>query len=248
MGGEPNQFCSCGVNDQIANIGTIQYIAFVDSTTDVPVLGFEQFAIDQNASDAWGNVDSDYDWNGFVAEVNESGLIAGQAIKLWIRMDMYDEVTFEGITFDPCLEPEYFTKSELFPGAIGTDEWNEADSQLALDHLGIAYFINSNISLSTVDEGELSYYDDIIESFFLSLEEGSFSGISVFPIPSKESIRILGLTNIPHFAMVYDSRGRLVYRDMLYEGQLNIAALDKGLYFLRFEDQQYGTTLRFVKD
>lgn len=248
MGGDPNQFCSCAINDQISNIGEIQYIAFVDSTTDVPVIGFEQFLLNSNASDAWGAVDNNYDWNGFVSEVGQSGLVAGQAIKLWIRLSMHPEVTMGGVTFDPCEYPEYFTEEEFFLGAIGSDEWNEDTQTLALDHLGIAYFFESSISLTILDEEEFSYYDNLIESFYLGIDEASHNEFRLFRNPVDNQLQIIGLRDIRHEIIIYDVYGKQVLFTQSSSGLIDIHSLTQGVYLINISGQRYNRVLRFLKE
>jgi hypothetical protein len=248
MGGAPNQFCSCGINDQISNLGTIQYIAFVDSVTDVPVLGFEQFAIDLEANDSWATVDEDYDWNGFVSLVNESGLVAGQAVKLWIRLDLFDQVDYDGVIFDPCDDLKFLLNPEIVQGAIGTDEWNDAEGQLALDHNGIAYFWDSEIGLTLVEEGGLSYYDDIIESFYLSLTDERIEGLSIYPNPARDLLHIQSKGARPIRVSIYDAQGLRVFSGAIPDGRLDISGWNKGLYTLQSEDNEAPFIHRFVKD
>ena len=139
MGGNPNQFCSCAVNNFLNGMGEITYVVFVDSITNQPVVGFDQFADNPFANNAWDEATGEYDWNGFVSDVNDAGLIAGQSVYLWIHIDMSDIISWGESEFSPCDETQTLM-DYASQGAIGTDEWDNDANDLSDDHQSIAYF------------------------------------------------------------------------------------------------------------
>lgn len=248
MGGTSNQFCSCGVNSQIVGLGDIVYLVFVDSLTHEPVIGFDQFGLNAFASNEWDLAASSFDWNGFVSDVNEAGLLADQPVELWIRIDLYESIFVPKIgEVNPCDEPALLF--EVIGGAaIGTDEWNNDDNELAEDHLSITYFTWNQMFFSVVDESFIAFYDDIVEAYYSALSINYSDKIDAFEIYPNPTNGVLNLKGIPDNVIegvIYNTLGEIVFRFDNEVTEIDISHLPPGVYQLTVNgiEEKYNRTI-----
>ncbi len=124
FGSSPNHFCSCGVNNYTNLFTDITYVAFVDSGTTDPVVGFEPWTPSSPAVSAW-NTALQGNWSGFVAEVGASGLPNADPVELIVKAS---------------LPPGYYFSlldSQLTVTQIGSDEWDPVNQTLSQGHMHI---------------------------------------------------------------------------------------------------------------
>ncbi|MFM9985794.1 MAG: T9SS type A sorting domain-containing protein [Flavobacteriales bacterium] len=245
FGGNPNQFCSCGVIGSY-DLGPdkpffIDYVVFVDAVTNIPVEGFDAFNFLNTASTSWENVDpTAFDWSGFVSLVNSSGIVAGQDVDLVIRghyehADCKDDLFYILIQKQPILTG----------GGFGTDEWSNANNDLALSHNDITYFDDilewDDVDYVFVD----SYYFDFLDGLVLSSPEIISQEIVIYPNPVQETISL----NLPFKSSIeiLDASGRIIYTTVLPANEnLQVNQLTQGLYFIRIHSGDSILTSRFI--
>jgi len=246
MGGDPNQFCSCAVNDVIYGFGDITYFVFVDSITNQPLIGFDQFELNNLSSGEWDLADPSFNWNGFVSDINASGLLSGQSVSLWIKVDLYETVTINGFTFNPCDEP-YNISEFVFEGALGTDEWDPVNNVLADDHQSIAYFYNNEFYFELVEDGFMDYYDDIVEGFYSGIEKNDPVVINVYPNPVSERLWIdHNFLDIEEVRII-NSMGQVVFSAKVQTAEIDMKNYPPGIYHVRFDGLKQDYMTRIVK-
>ena len=245
FGGNPNQFCSCGVIGSY-DLGPdapffIDYVVFVDAVTNIPVEGFDAFNFLLDASTSWEDVDpTSFDWSGFVSLVNSNGIVAGQNVDLVIR-GHYGHANC-------AIDVEYILYQEfniLSGGGFGTDEWSDANNDLALSHNDIAYFD----AILEWDDVEYNFvepeYFDFLDDITLSSSEITAQKIIIYPNPVRERIDL----NLPYQSSIeiLDTYGRIVQSNVLNPFEdLKLSQLTQGLYFLRVRSGDSHLTTRFI--
>jgi hypothetical protein len=245
FGGNPNQFCSCGVIGSY-DLGPdepffIDYVVFVDAQSNIPVEGFDAFNFLPDASTSWEDVDpSSFDWSGFVSLVNSNGIVAGQEVDLVIR-GHYEHA-------DCAFDLTYILYQEfniLSGGGFGTDEWSDPNNHLALSHNDITYFDD----ILEWDDVEYNFvepdYFEFLDNIMLSTTEITSQEIIIYPNPVQESIQL----NLPYQSTIeiLDTSGRIIEISLLPQNEdLKVSQLTPGLYFIRIRTRETIFTSRFI--
>jgi Secretion system C-terminal sorting domain len=240
FGGNPNQFCSCGITSYTNVFSNILYVAFVDSGTTNPVQGFDVWDASANAANAWNNVVATGNWSGFVSMVNANGLAANAPVELLIRARLPVGATF------------YLMDSAIYYTQMGTDEWFDGSQTLG----------NTHQSVSGID-GPFDYRPEAPGSTYFSDLDAIFltgrtapqqrDGIDVFPVPAQDKVYVA--LRDPGSTLdrieVYDAIGRIVFQQNASESrqsELNFAGLPTGMYFLQLHSDKGVLTKRIVKE
>ncbi|MDP4950669.1 MAG: T9SS type A sorting domain-containing protein, partial [Flavobacteriales bacterium] len=96
--------------------------------------------------------------------------------------------------------------------------------------------------------GHVRVFD--LSSIILSLPGYDLqNNISIFPIPSDESISINGIGDdiLAQFS-IFDSRGKLIRSEAETIGSIDISDLSMGIYYLRIESSSSTIVLKFIKE
>ena len=96
--------------------------------------------------------------------------------------------------------------------------------------------------------GHVRVFD--LSSIILSLPGYDLQNkISIFPIPSDESISINGIGDdiLAQFS-IFDSRGKLIRSEAETIGSIDISDLSMGIYYLRIESPSSTKILKFIKE
>ena len=96
--------------------------------------------------------------------------------------------------------------------------------------------------------GHVRVFD--LSSIILSLPRYDLqNNISIFPIPSDESISINGIGDdiLAQFS-IFDSRGKLIRSEAETIGSIDISDLSMGIYYLRIESSSSTIVLKFIKE
>jgi hypothetical protein len=240
FGGNPNQFCSCGITTFTNTFSNILYVAFVDSGTTNALAGFDVWDASANATNSWNNVIATGNWSGFVSMVNANGLPAGAPVELIIRARLPVGYSF------------YLLDSAIGLTQMGTDEWFDATQVLG----------NTHQSVSGID-GPFTYIAEAPgASWFTNLDAAlmtgrkepvDLTGIQVYPVPAQDKVYV-ALRN-PAASLksleLYDASGRLLQRMDDLRGQtvtVGVADLPEGIYFLKLTTDKGVQTQRLVKE
>jgi len=233
FGGNPNQFCSCAISNFLIEDSQINYVAFVDSGTVNPVSGFDPFFPSASASNAWENIFATGDWNGFVSEVNQNGLLPNVPVELVVRIGLFPPQSSLDFIFD---------MSELT--SIGTDEWDANADNLANSHQNFFTDINSEFV-----EVDASYFD-ILDGAIISSVPDLQLDFQVYPSISSDIIQINSNSINFNRLVVYDISGSIIMENAQLNSSMyvfNISSIANGIYFLRLEtDDSFGVQ-EFVK-
>ncbi|MDZ4822957.1 MAG: T9SS type A sorting domain-containing protein [Flavobacteriales bacterium] len=247
FGGNPNQFCSCGVISSY-DLGPdkpffIDYVVFVDSITNVPVAGFDAFNFLPASSTSWESVDAQsFDWSGFVALVNSSGIVAGQGVDLVIR-GHYEHQDCE---YDMVLIL-YGEISILDGGGFGTDEWSDAQDELALSHNDITYF-DDVVEFEDIEYNNVTPdYFEFLDNLLLNQTELNEIEVLVYPNPTNDKLWV----QLPSSSLVeiLDTQGRVMLTHWVQQNAvINISELPTGLYIFQQRNQESSFRIKFIKE
>lgn len=252
MGGEPNEFCSCGINGSIDELGQLEYVVFVDATTLEPLIGFDQYELEALSGESWAEYDTEstYNWNGFISHVNEAGLVADQEVILWIKLsstsDSWLWEEFEALCTDEEVIKDFF---ENFGTSIGTDMWNPEVDELSNDHLSISKLVDENNGwLHIVDYvGAIEQMDQMVEDFYNSVENYNPQLVpSLYPNPTQDLIEIRNLPLWTENISVYNSEGVLM-KQYSAETEINLGELSDGLYNVVISGDDQRIVKRIIK-
>ncbi len=161
FGGGPGAWCTCAISNFTDSLD-IYFAAFMDSGTTNPVVGFAPWTRNFDSDSAWSNSGGGGTWNGFVAEVTSSGLLAGLAVDLLI----YGKVP-AGWTYN-------IADSSFSLINVGTDEWDPTATTLANTHNsismlapvgGIFYVATLTLDTSVTSTNYPDATDDVLTVF-----------------------------------------------------------------------------------
>lgn len=252
-GGNPNEFCSCGINDQISELGQLEYVVFVDATTLLPVAGFSPYELNELTGDSWEYYDTaaNYDWNGFIAIVNEQGLVAGQEVILWIKLSSTsDSWWWEEFGLDCSEEEGIRSFLEYQNVSFGTDMWDPISEELSDHHLSISLLIDENNTYEhiIISPEEMEAMDQSIIDHYNSVEDFQFEGTPViYPNPVGDEMRFGNLPQWVSTITVINLEGKKVMSFAKGE-RVDCSELAKGLYHVQFMGTENQYTTRILKD
>lgn len=245
-GGQPNQFCSCGLNGPYTggnSFGTIQYVAFVDSGTTNPVQGFDTWSADAMATSAWDNVLQNGQWNGFLADVNQSGLIAGQPVEIYIKVQLQLPFWFGGSLLDSVANAT----------SLGTDEWSASGDSLVASHQSVSGITSGGPATHVALTPGSTFIDDL-DSMLVSVRERQEAlSFVLYPVPATDRLFVKlvhpGVTTWYRYE-VFEATGKMVTSSGMSgpsraQFALDVTALDAGMYFIRMHSDQGVQTKRF---
>ncbi|MEM9024619.1 MAG: T9SS type A sorting domain-containing protein, partial [Bacteroidota bacterium] len=193
MNESPNKVCACALSSFSAIFDDLIYIAFVDSSTNNPYEGFAEFNEELASSLAWEAVDATTGgWEGFVANVLNSGLSASDPVELVIRATAPPGT---GIPIDSLCSANDIANM-LTQSTLGTDEWDPVNQDLVGSH-------NSVRSLNPFLPGNSATFNAQPATYFTALDDDILNNIpsssvtifrdhaiNVFPNPAE------GLVNL----------------------------------------------------
>lgn len=240
-GGAPNQFCSCAINGVTSIWSDIQYVAFVDSGTTNPVAGFDVWTPDANASNAWSNVVQFGTWDGFVANVNQNGLLNGVPVELIIRAKLPMGFTFSVLD------------SSLSSSQVGTDEWDANGDSLANSHQQVNWLTSGGAPTYMPEGAQSTYFDDLDNALMTSLEEQLQPALlEIFPVPvvDKLYVKLADPSLFIEGLELYSVNGQQMMEiEHLNQGPavLDMSGYVPGVYFLRVRTDEGMVTKKVIK-
>lgn len=108
---------------------------------------------------------------------------------------------------------------------------------------GVSATTNAIINSTTGLSGTSSFMFDT-----LSVDETTLTGISVYPIPTKDVLNIKGLQTTLEIVEVFNMAGQLVKTFTSNLEAINVGDLPSGIYFAKLKADTVSTTLRFMKE
>ncbi|MEM7660058.1 MAG: T9SS type A sorting domain-containing protein [Bacteroidota bacterium] len=247
----PNTFCSCAVSSYSDVFTDLLYVAFVDSGTNQPYQGFAQWGDNLGASSSWDASTSGYpSWNGYVAEVVNSGLSPGNPVDLLIRAELPPGYTVS------------FLDSAISSTFIGTDEWDPATQSLTNSHQGLHSTGQLGYTLTEQDSTYFTAVDDAIEAFYSSTSidrEALLEAYQIGPNPFQDrlTIRYEADQLTAESLHLLDAQGRMflpVFQEVQV-GSQRLLQLDfqdhqlpSGVYVLRFAHKETWLSVKLLKE
>jgi pimeloyl-ACP methyl ester carboxylesterase len=121
-----------------------------------------------------------------------------------------------------------------------TYEWSNGSTDLNLENLGPGFFI-----LTVTDENGCEATFNASVGVATHVSEMAANVIRIFPVPATNMLNIE--TDNLHTVVLMDLSGRAISTHQLKEniGQLNVANLETGIYYLKFDN---GAVARFLKE
>lgn len=223
MSEEPNKICACGLSSFSDIFTDLDYIAFVDSGTNNPYVGFTEFLNNASSSASWNTAAPNTGgWTGMVSEVINFGLNPTHAVDLVVRLSAPPNTV---IVFDSlCQNPPLTQKvSESF---LGTDEWDASNSTLKNDHMSVKS-LNTNltpgssITYNEVDKAHFTQMDNDILGALIPTGTGTLVKLpenswNAYPNPASNEVT-LAFSNSGNQAIsarIRDLSGRVIHQLM----------------------------------
>ncbi len=121
-----------------------------------------------------------------------------------------------------------------------TYEWSNGSTDLNLENLGPGFFI-----LTVTDENGCEATFNASVGVATHVSEMAVDGIRIFPVPATNILNIEA-ANMQTVVLI-DLSGRVIDTHQLMDsiGQVNVAELETGIYYLKFEN---GSVARFLKE
>jgi hypothetical protein len=235
--GTPNEFCSCGITNVTNVFSTILYVAFVDSGTTNPYQGFDVWDASAPAANAWNTVLATNDWSAFVSEVNSNGLTFNHPVDLIIRARLAPGYTYS------------FLDSALYVSQLGTDAYDNTNQVLGNMHQDISGFQGPH---TLIPEGPGSTYFANLDAALMTSKPDPkvLENLSVYPVPARDRLNVAlhnPLNSLVEIA-IFDAMGKRI-QQLDVKGQeaiVDVAALPKGVYFMKVTTANGVKTQRFV--
>ena len=193
MNENKNKICSCALSQYSDLFTSIDYVAFVDSGTNDPYLGFAKWNMTANATTAWNNSQPGYNWGGYIGDVINSGLSAADPVDLVIRASTPAGV-FYTLVGDSSLQAASLQQA-VEGESLGTDEWSTANNDLVASHQGVRDFNSTKPGNSrTYNVQDISYFTTLDNEILNNIPIGLVKNISVensleiYPQPTDSEI------------------------------------------------------------
>ena len=170
----PNSFCACGLSSESDVFTYVSYIAMVYEGTNDVYPNFIPFMNTAPYDAAWdGSQPALPDWNGYVAEVINGGLVADEAVEMIIRAQAPPNVLVElgnaSVNND--------TSAVYYQTYLGTDEWDATTMDLKEDHQAIRTFAFMNNASPTPILKDDQYFTDLDNDILNSIYEVGKSAV-----------------------------------------------------------------------
>ena len=137
MNEAPNTICSCALTTWSDLFSNIQYVAFVDSGTNNPYDGFAAFNNSAAVDQAWATSPGG-NWNGYIADVINSGLTAVDPVEMVIRASTPAGVFYTLV--GDSIQGYNSLQDDVVSESLGTDAWDPQTQTLVNDHLSVKSF------------------------------------------------------------------------------------------------------------
>ena len=191
----PGKICSCALFAWNAIMQNVVYIAFVDSGTNNPYLGFAAWNASAAASLAWQNSQPLFSWGGYIANVIGTGLSANSPVEFVIRVKapIGQKYTLNG---DSTLQARSL-RTDIENTIMGTDEWSNTTNDLVEAHQALYSFnpAKPGNSISYVEAPD-SYFtqldDDILNNIPTGIKTPTMvqNSLKLFPNPVVSDLNI----------------------------------------------------------
>ncbi len=235
MNENPNKICSCALASYSSIFDSLNYVAFVDSGTNDPYQGFASFNENPSSSSAWQNHHPGQgDWNGFVADVIDSGLSSQDPVEMVIRATSTQSIGLD----TGCVPYDSTLSRTVAQSSLGTDAWDTSAQDLVMSHNSVRSFDPAahDSSWVTLEQKSPSYFTQldsaILNNIPSSLIQDQGTSLRIYPNPASDRLFIeLGEGELQRVEFL-DMRGRSLRTVDMEEGisrNRGTLSLDKGL-------------------
>jgi len=252
----PNSFCACGLSSESNVFTYVTYIAIVYEGTNDVYPNFIPFMQTSPADAAWdGSQPALPDWNGYIAEVINGGLVANEAVEMIIRAEAPPGVLVEL----QSTSVQNDTSALYYQTYLGTDEWDPATMELKEDHQAIRTFAFMNNPSATPILKDDQYFTDL--DLILNTYEvgnGTLLKGKLFPNPVSEKFDLI--FELPDAVdlnlIIYDITGKAVYHmpTQRFQSGKHIMHVSlegilpkSGVYIASLQNASGQTNFKFVK-
>lgn len=241
MSEEPNTFCSCALSSFSDFFTHLEYVAFVDSGTNIVYQNMAAWNNTTEADNAWDAAQAGFGaWTGFIGEVINGGLAPEDNVELIIRASTPPGFFVDVVELDSSLSFSY----------LGTDAWDPGEQILIGAHPGVRN-IGLDNSSKVFEEKPLSYFDELDNGILSNNKEVRNDIIfETFPNPFQDNILVKYNLKEPSTVQfnIRDIQGKLIFTEEV--DQLSIGnhsqsifvpsgVLEQGMYLLEIRTE-YG--------
>lgn len=254
----PNHFCACGLSSESTVFTYVTYIAIVYEGTNDVYPNFVPFMQTSPADDAWdGSQPALPDWNGYIAEVINGGLVADEAVEMIIRAEAPPGVLVE--LQNASVQND--TSAIYYQTYLGTDEWDPTTMDLKEDHQAIRTFAFMNNPSPTPILQDQQYFEDLDNDILNSIYEvGNGPIISAKLLPNPVSDYFELIFEIPEAAdlnlVIYDITGKVIHhmpKQRFFSGEhimhISLEGIlpKSGIYIASLQSASGQNNFKFVK-
>lgn len=141
----------------------------------------------------------------------------------------------------------------LHPNEYSTDnpEWQKVEFTLVAPPTATHFRLQARTYRQTTTQaGGYIYYDDfsVVKEDGASVKDNHINGLKVYPNPvSGGQVTISSDNNLPKGVSVYDVLGKkIVETNMQNNGELNIGALNAGVYIIKITEEKKTSTQKLI--
>lgn len=250
MSENPNKFCSCALSKWNDLFKNIDYVAFVDSGTNDPYLGFAVWNQTLKSSVSWDNSQPGFNWSGYISDVINGGLSASDPVDLVIRASTPPPLKYT-LNGDSSLSAKSLY-NEVQEGYLGTDEWNPVTESLVSSHQGVRSFHEEAIPGNSISFNieDPSYFTQLDDDILNNIPTGIFKNysstqsFSIYPNPANSNLNIefhLDQSDMVEISL-FDILGKQVkslvaaeYHTGNQKMQVPLTNVKEGVYFLKID-------------
>ncbi len=236
MNENPNKICSCALASYSSIFDSLNYVAFVDSGTSDPYQGFASFNKNPSSSSAWQNLHpGEGDWNGFVADVINSGLSSQDPVEMVIRATSTRSIAID----TGCVPYDSTLSRTIAQSSLGTDAWDSSAQDLVMSHNSVRSFDPSNQDSSwvTLEQKSSSYFTQLDSAILNNIPSSlthydQETSLRIFPNPAIDRLFIQmqkGELQRVEFLNMRGESLRMLQMEERTSGSTKTISLEKGL-------------------
>ena len=248
----PNSFCACGLSSVTEVFTYVTYIAMVYEGTNDVYPNFVPFTQTSPADMAWdGSQPALPDWNGYVAEVINGGLVADEGVEMIIRAEAPP-----GVLVTVSGDPQNDTSAFFFQTWLGTDKWDPGTMDLVEAHQAIRTFAFMDGITQNVQPTD--YFDDLDATVGITSVKPAVQFGKLSPNPARDYFELsFNLEESTDLSLViYDITGKVVYQNatQTYQAGRHFIPItltgilpESGMYIASVKSDTGQSNFKFIK-
>ncbi len=254
MNEDKGKICTCALDAWAPILTNVIFVAFVDSGTSDPYVGFAAWNEDAQASLEWQTAGSDPDWAGFIATVLNAGLSANDPVEMLFRMKAPIGVKYT-LLGDSAIQARSLV-DDIQNSGFGTDEWDPVNVMLGNTHQefrdfrdianagGFSFRTQSDSYFAQLDSNVLNNIPNSVGIVYVNPE------LKISPNPFKDKLTI-GISKSDSVSVVLRNHtGQIIRQQNVSAMEMDIdhlEGLDAGIYFLEVTGNKPQAVIKLLK-